>query len=195
MPLEFAPFGSVFVIFEKRIPETQNGAARVNAEVLTPAVKVAGPWTVHFDPKWGGPAAVQFAELIDWTKRPEDGIKYYSGTATYSNTFRLNTHGGQQVFLDLGDVKVVAEVRVNGKKMGIAWTRPYRVEITSGVQGGENSLEIDVVNLWPNRMIGDGPLPPERRFTKTNIPIYYEPKPQTLLPSGLLGPVTVLVGA
>jgi hypothetical protein len=89
----------------------------------------------------------------------------------------------------------VAEVRLNGKKVGIAWTRPYRVEITSAVHAGENNLEIDVVNLWPNRMIGDGLLPPEKRFTLTNIPIYYEHRPQTLLPSGLLGPVTVLVGS
>ena len=193
--LEFAPFGSIFVIFDKKIPETQNGAGRTNAEVLVPAATIAGPWTVRFDPKWGGPASVQFPELVDWTHRPEESIKYYSGTASYSNTLKLNASSGQRVFLDLGDVKEVAEVRLNGKKVGIAWTRPYRVEITLAVHAGENNLEIDVVNLWPNRMIGDGPLPLEKRFTVTNIPIYYEHKPQTLLPSGLLGPVTVLVGS
>jgi hypothetical protein len=193
LPLELAPFGSIFVIFEKRIPSTQNGAGRMNAEVLAPAATVAGPWTVRFDPKWGGPASVQFPELIDWTKRPEDGIKYYSGTAMYSSAFRLNASSGRRVFLDLGDVKDVAEVRLNGKKVGIAWTRPFRLEISSAVHAGENNLEIDVANLWPNRMIGDGLLPLEKRFTVTNIPIYYEHKPQTLLPSGLLGPVRVLV--
>ncbi len=195
LPLEFAPFGSIFVIFDKKIPETRNGAGRTNAEVLDPATTIAGPWNVRFDPKWGGPASIQFPELVDWTHRPEDGIKYYSGIATYSNTLLLNGHRSQRVFLDLGDVKDVAEVRLNGKKIGIAWTRPYRVEITSAVRAGANKLEIDVVNLWPNRMIGDGPLAPEKRFTVTNIPIYYEHKPQTLLPSGLLGPVTVLVGS
>src|SRR5271157_995605 len=195
LPLEFAPFGSIFVIFDKKIPDTHNGTGRTNAEVFDPATTVAGPWNIRFDPKWGGPASVQFPELVDWTHRPEDGIKHYSGTATYSNTLLLNAHRSQRVFLDLGDVKDLAEVRLNGKKIGIAWTRPYRVEITSAVRAGENKLEIDVVNLWPNRMIGDGPLPPEKRFTVTNIPIYYEHKPQTLLPSGLLGPVTVLVGS
>jgi len=195
LPLEFAPFGSIFVIFDKKIPDTQNGAGRTNGEALALATTIAGPWTVRFDPKWGGSASVQFPELVDWTHCPEDGIKYYSGTATYSNTLLLNASSGQRVFLDLGDVKDVAEVRLNRKKVGIAWTRPYRVEITSAVHAGENNLEIDVVNLWPNRMIGDGPLPPEKRFTVTNIPIYYEHKPQTLLPSGLLGPVTVLVGS
>ena len=195
LPLEFAPFGSIFVVFDKKIPDAQNGAGRTNGEVLAPATTIAGPWAVRFDPKWGGPASVQFQELVDWTHRSEDGIKYYSGTATYSNTFLLNMSSGQRVVLDLGDVKNVAEVRLNGKKAGIAWTRPYRVEITSAVHAGENSLEIDVVNLWPNRMIGDGPLPPEKRFTVTNIPVYYEHKPQTLLASGLLGPVTVLVGS
>ena len=193
MPLELAPFGSLFVIFDRSISDTQNGADRTNSEVLTPETTIHGPWNVRFDPKWGGPASVQFTELVDWTHRPEDGIKYYSGTATYSNTFRINRHGSQRVYIDLGDVKDVAEVRLNGKKVGIAWTRPYRVEITSAVQSGENHLEIDVVNLWPNRMIGDGPLPTEKRFTVTNIPIYYEHKPQKLLPSGLLGPVRVLV--
>ncbi len=195
LPLVFAPFGSIFVIFERKIAETQNGAGRTNGEVLAPATTISGPWSVRFDPRWGGPASVQFPELVDWTQRPEDGIKYYSGTATYSNTFPLKAKSGQRVFLDLGDVKDVAEVRVNGRKAGIAWTRPYRVEITSAVHAGENKLEIDVVNLWPNRMIGDGPLPPEKRFTVTNIPTYYEHKPHTLLPSGLLGPVTVLVGS
>jgi hypothetical protein len=195
LPLEFAPFGSIFVIFDKKIPGTQNGAGQTNEEALSPVTTIAGPWTVRFDPKWGGPAAVQFAELVDWTLRPENGIKYYSGAATYSNTLTLNARSGQRVFLDLGKVKDVAEVRLNGQKVGIAWTQPYRMEITPAVRAGENHLEIDVVNLWPNRMIGDGLLPPEKRFTVTNIPIYYEHKPQTLLPSGLLGPVTVLVGS
>jgi len=192
LPLEFAPFGSVFVIFDTAIPATQNGQGRTNADVLAPAGTVGGPWTVRFDPKWGGPSSVEFPELVDWRNRPEDGIKYYSGTATYFNTVRVNARPGQRVFLDLGGVKEVAEVRVNGKAMGILWTRPYRVEITPAVREGENQLEIDVVNLWPNRMIGDGPLPPEKRFTTTNIPIYYEHGRHTLLPSGLLGPVRVL---
>jgi len=193
LPLEFAPFGSVFVIFDKAIPDTQNGPGRTNAEMLAPAGTIGGPWNVRFDPNWGGPASVEFAELVDWTQRPEDGIKYYSGTATYSNMLLFHAGSGGRVFLDLGDMKEVAEVRVNGKQVGIVWTRPYRVEITSAVHAGENHLEIDVVNLWPNRMIGDGSLPPEKRFTTTNIPTYYEHKPQSLLPSGLLGPVTVLV--
>ena len=90
LPLEFAAFGSIFVIFDKKISDAQNGAGRTNGEVLAPATTIAGPWAVRFDPKWGGPASVQFQELVDWTHRSEDGIKYYSGTATYSNTFLLN---------------------------------------------------------------------------------------------------------
>lgn len=196
LPLEFAPFGSIFVIFDKKISVTQHGSQRMNRIELAPSTTIAGPWTVHFDPKWGGPASVQFPELIDWTQSPQQGIKYYSGTATYSNTFTLDVRSGQQVFLDLGDVKDVAEVRLNGEKIGIAWTRPFRVEITSAAHHGKNRLEINVANLWPNRMIGDGLLPPEKRYTETNIPIYYDrAKPQKLLPSGLLGPVTVLVGS
>jgi hypothetical protein len=196
LPLELAPYGSIFVIFDTTFPETQNGIGRTNREVLAPATTIKGPWTVRFDPKWGGPASIQFSELVDWTQRPEDGIKYYSGTAKYFNTFHLKARRGQRVFLDLGDVEDVAEVSLNGKRLGIAWTRPYRVEITSAVHAGKNRLEIDVVNLWPNRMIGDSVLPPDKRYTETNIPLYYDrKKPQKLLPSGLLGPVTVLVGS
>jgi hypothetical protein len=200
LPLEFAPFGSIFVIFGDKIPVTQDGVDRTKAEKLVPASTIAGPWTVRFDPEWGGPPSVQFPELVDWTQRPEESIKYYSGTATYSHTLILNPSRGQRVFLDLGEVKELAEVRLNGKKVGIVWTRPYRVEITSAVQAGENKLEIDVVNLWPNRMIGDGLLSLDKRsYTVTNISTYYDSslchKPQALLPSGLLGPVTVLAGS
>jgi hypothetical protein len=195
LPLDFARFGSVFVIFDKSIPPARRGTERGNAEVLTPASRITEPWEVRFDPKWGGPPSVKFRELVDWTQRPEDGIRHYSGTATYVKTWRFNLPGSRRIFLDLGEVKELAEVRLNGKKVGIVWTRPYRVEVRSAVKQGENDLEIDVVNLWPNRMIGDGQLPPQKRFTATNIAIYYEPKPQTLLPSGLLGPVTVLIGS
>ncbi len=192
LPLEFAPFGSIFVIFEGRIPATQNGAGRTNQLGLAPDATLAGPWTVHFDPKWGGPASVRFPKLVDWTTSPEKGIKYYSGTATYAKTLRLKARRGRRLFLDLGEVKDVAEVRLNGKKMGIAWTRPFRLEITAAARTGTNHLEIDVVNLWPNRLIGDSLLPPGKRYTQTNIDIYYQRKIDKLLPSGLLGPVTVL---
>jgi hypothetical protein len=136
---------------------------------------------------------VVFDKLDDWTKRPEDGIKFYSGTATYRKTFDLpkNLSGKQSaspLYLDLGTVKDLAEVRLNGKRLGVVWTAPWRIDISEAVKDRENELEIDVVNQWPNRLIGDSRLPAEKQLTKSN----YKLKPyDPLVPSGLLGPVTL----
>lgn len=154
--------------------------------------ELSGPWTVKFDPKWGGPPSVVFQQLEDWTKRPEPGIRYYSGKAVYEKTFDLPgplRGSGQRIYLDLGRIKNVAEVRLNGKDLGVIWTAPWHVEITGAVQPTGNRLEIAVVNLWPNRLIGDAGLPPEKRLTATNVKKFKKDSP--LLESGLLGPVTL----
>jgi hypothetical protein len=130
--------------------------------------------------------------LVSWTKRPEEGIKYYSGTATYRKIIDIGktlTESGRRLYLDLGDVKFVAEARLNSRPLGVLWTAPWRVEITDAVRPGANALEIDVINLWPNRVIGDASLPAAKRLTKTNVT--YE-KGTPLLDSGLLGPVRIL---
>ena len=193
IPLEFAPYGSTFVVFRKRIAARRKRPA-ADTSRLTLLDTVAGPWTVRFDPKWGGPESVEFTELESWTKRPEECIKYYSGTATYSNSFNFRGKAGEVLFLDLGEVKEIAEVRLNGKRLGVAWTKPFRVEATGAVVGGENKLEIDVVNLWPNRLIYDGQLSRDKRLTTTNVKKYYEPQTggHKLLDSGLLGPVRLM---
>jgi hypothetical protein len=189
LPLEFAPQGSLFVIFREPIGLRVNGTASRNFPVYGGSQELGGPWAVTFDPKWGGPANAEFGELVSWTKRPENGIKYYSGTATYRKVFDLPEafQGSQSgVALDLGDVKYVAQARLNGRDLGVLWTRPFRVEITDIVKPTGNVLEIDVVNLWVNRLIGDAALPAEKRYTRTNIT--YE-KEAPLMESGLLGPV------
>jgi hypothetical protein len=190
VPLEFAPRQSWFVVFRRPAKEPKN--KRPNFPVLTQIAELAGPWTVKFDPKWGGPEQVVFEKLDDWTKRPEKGIKYYSGKATYKKTFDLPKDlgkSGNRLYLDLGRIENVAEVRLNGKDLGVVWTAPWRVEITDAVRPTGNRLEIDVVNLWPNRLIGDASLPPEKRLTKTNVKKFNKDYP--LYPSGLLGPVTL----
>jgi hypothetical protein len=148
---------------------------------------------VAFDPQWGGPESVQFDPLVSWPTRVETGIKYYSGKATYRKTFDVpaDLRQGGRLRLNLGMVKEVAEVRLNGKKLGVVWTEPFSVELTNAIKPSGNELEIDVVNLWPNRMIGDAALPAEKRWTRSNISL--DPK-APLLASGLLGPV-VLQGA
>jgi hypothetical protein len=200
IPLEFAPCGSVFVIF--REPAARHPAtAQSNSLKFAPGVEVRGPWTVKFDPKWGGPASVQFDRLVSWTARTEPGIKYYSGTASYETSFELpaalaapgrSARSGDRrrsVWLDLGSVRELAEVRLNGKNLGVVWAPPFRVDITDARKPGPNTLAIEVVNFWPNRIIADQLLPPEKRLTKTNVRKLT--KETSLMESGLLGPVVL----
>lgn len=190
VPLELAPRGSLFVVFRKSIPIGKNGTGS-NFLTFSPLKELEGTWTVEFDPKWGGPSSAEFPALVDWTQRTEDGIKYYSGKATYTKSFDLNmnslTSPKARTFLDLGEVRNVAEVRLNGKSLGVLWTKPFRVEITDTLKSGNNDLEIDIVNLWPNRLIGDAGLPHEKWFTTTNVRKFT--KDYKLFSSGLLGPV------
>jgi len=209
---------------------TADGRTRRLSVALPAPRPIDGPWRVTFDPRWGGPAKpVAFERLKDWSQRAEEGIRYYSGTATYRTRFQVSGvrfQGGQapvrpdtrhltpDTFLDLGSVEVMARVRVNGKDCGIAWKPPYRVDITDAVREGANDLEIDVVNLWINRLIGDEQLPldsewkdfetllawpewflkgtprPSGRFTFTSCRHYTKDTP--LVPSGLIGPVTLV---
>jgi hypothetical protein len=213
VPLLLAPRQSLFVVFHQ--PADKPGCG-MNIPATREVAKIDGPWTVSFDPKWGGPETIVFATLADWTQRPEDGIRYYSGTAVYRNRFRpAPPQIGQRLFLDLGTVKNIARVKLNGRDLGVVWTAPWHVEITEAVRPGVNDLEIEVTNLWTNRLIGDGKLPREKRWTVTNVKTYdttlppetqyqtYGCKvcdarrksntPPALLPSGLLGPVSLQV--
>ena len=192
LPLEFAPYGSLFIVFRTPVAVDARGSAVRNFPAYRDAQELVGPWRVQFDPKWGGPAqSVAFEKLGDWTARPEAGIKHYSGKAAYEKTFDLPEalrRPGQRLFLDLGTVHNVAQVRLGGKDLGVVWTAPWRVEITDAVKPTGNRLQIDVVNLWPNRLIGDAALPESQRIARTHV--VFRPD-QPLLPSGLLGPVTV----
>ena len=152
--------------------------------------ELKGSWEVSFEPKWGGPERVTFDALEDWSKRKEDGIKFYSGTAVYRKTFDApKAPQRQRMYLDLGVVKNLARVRLNGQDLGVVWCAPWRVEITKAVRPKGNQLEIAVANLWPNRLIGDQALPPEKRLTSTTWNPFAKDSPR--LESGLLGPVTL----
>ncbi len=194
VPLDFDPCGSWFVVF--REPDSKHPATRYdNRLILKTAREISGMWTVHFDPKWGGPDTAQFDSLVSWPTRAEPGIKFYSGTATYEKTFeapdsKLKSKTSK-LLLDLGNVHELAEVKVNGKSCDIVWCPPFRVDITDVVRPGKNQLQIEVVNFWPNRIIGDAGLPKEQRLTRTNIRKLTAKTP--LEEAGLLGPVTLLV--
>ena len=193
VPLEFPPCGSWFVVF--REPSSRHPVtAKTNIAETHVLQELSGPWTVHFDTKWGGPASVDFDSLVDWTSRPEPGIRFYSGTAVYEKRFTLSGTVSDipktDIALDLGGLRELAEVKVNGRSCGIIWCPPWRVDVSSALKSGENKLQIEVVNFWPNRIIGDASLPPNQRLTRTNIRKLTATTP--LEPAGLFGPVTLL---
>jgi hypothetical protein len=135
-----------------------------------------------------------FDKLEDWTLRPEPAIRHFSGTAVYQTTFGLAEQfkiqdSKSKIYLELGAVKELARVRLNGKDLGVVWCPPWRVEVTGAVKPGANTLELEVVNLWPNRLAGDSNLPADQRRTQTNFPAGQQQPPFS---SGLLGPVRVM---
>jgi len=157
-------------------------------------VPVTNPWTLKFPSGWGAPAEVHLDKLQSWTQLSDEGARHFSGTAIYSTDFQVPPlPAGARVMLNLGTIHETARVVVNGKEVGIVWKLPYALDITASVAAGKNMLEIDVTNLWPNRIIGDQSLPQNQRFTHTNITKFNADSP--LLPSGLLGPVNVTITA
>jgi hypothetical protein len=210
VPLPFDARESFFVIFKSGSSAPSQSAK--NFPALVPALELTGPWPVAFDPAWGGPAATVFDRLTDWSTCSEKGIKYYSGTAVYTRSFDFEAPASaRRVYLDLGVVRNVASVRLNGKSAGTVWSAPYRLDITGLLKPAGNQLVIEVTNLMPNRMIGDEQLPADYRLnanhTLAEIPEWLaQNRPRTsgrytfasfnpytkdspLLPSGLLGPV------
>ena len=188
--LEFDSYESYFVVFPKNktagLPR-----AGVNFPATTLVRELEGSWDVVFDPAMGGPESVRFDKLEDWTKRPEPGIVYYSGIARYRKGFDLPPESIKPrsiILLDLGQVDVMARIKVNGRDCGVAWTAPWRVDISKAVKPTGNTLEIEVANLWPNRMIGDAKFP-EKSWSQTTYRPFKATDP--LLPSGLIGPVTI----
>ncbi len=179
--------------------------------------EVSGPWQVRFAPKWGAPASVQFDKLMSWSEHSDPGVKYFSGEATYSKAFSVPREmlaKGKRLYLDLGNVQVMAQAKLNGKDLGVLWKPPFRLDITDVAKSGDNRLDVTVVNLWPNRLIGDEQLPedsernpngtlkqwpqwlqdgkpsPTGRSTFTSWRLWKKDSP--LQESGLLGPVTLV---
>jgi hypothetical protein len=190
VPYPMAPEEAFFVIFRKPTAASRNNAPNVPA--LAEMAALTGPWMVSFDPAWGGPESIQFDSLTDWTKHPDEGIRHYSGAAIYRKTFDAPA-SKQWVFLDLGMVESLCEVRLNGVDLGVWWSFPFRRDITPQLRPAGNELEVKVVNLWCNRIIGDAALPASQRRTRTNITRLNKDTP--LEPSGLLGPVKLMIEA
>lgn len=166
-----------------------------------------GSWEVSFTKGWGAPETIIFPKLISWTESDIEGIKYYSGTATYRKDFRFNlnpgTKGKEKIYLDLGEISKVGDVWLNGKHLGITWTKPYCFDVTNVIKQGNNAITVEIANVWANRLIGDAIT--GQKFTNTNITSTFIPSPVfkpgnqkyipwakvPLIESGLLGPVTI----
>ena len=184
--LEFTPREAYFVVFGKR---TSAKSASVPKENATCALTVEGPWTVDFQQGRGAPESAVFPVLESWTESGDAGIRYFSGTAIYKNTFNLEKGSGRYE-IDLGKVCNLAVVTLNGERLRTLWRAPFKVDITDALKDGENELEIGVTNLWPNRLIGDEQPGVKQRITYTTWPFYKAGDP--LLTSGLLGPVRIV---
>jgi hypothetical protein len=169
--------------------------------VLPPSTRtilttISGPWDVNFPPNLGAPKKIQFDKLESWTVSADEGVKYFSGTATYTKTIQAPQswfQAGAKILLDLGMVMDIAEVSVNGASLGTLWKVRYQVDVTNALKPGENQLEIKVTNEWTNRLIGDRAAPPDKKVLAGGPRIGGFGGSPPLAESGLLGPVTVVL--
>ncbi|MCX6878205.1 MAG: glycosyl hydrolase [Verrucomicrobia bacterium] len=219
LPVTLGPAGSVFVVFRKASTANRDALDPIARDTFqaadTPApLTLDGPWQVEFPEGWGTPRVTSFDKLQSWTESNDEGIRFFSGIATYRKTCEVPEwlSNSKRLFLELGDLAEIAEVTLNGKHLGLAWLPPYRIDISGAVHAGTNQLEIRVANLWANRLNGDSLRPESTRFTRSNIdriqtdptsdssygrvpggktrPVYHEIPP--LMKSGLCGPVRVI---
>ena len=212
IPLHFESYQSFFILFN-RTTKTIGTTATKNYSEPKVLSELNGPWNVRFNPRWGGPESIVFDNLTDWSKNSIEGIKYYSGIASYHNTLKITNEliadKRTDLYLDLGELYNMARVRINGKETGIVWTAPYQVNINDAVIPGINQIDIEVANLWPNRLIGDEKFPddgikdnkwpewleknqPRTSGRLTFTTFKYYKKDSELLKSGLIGPVRLL---
>lgn len=183
VPLKFESWDAFFVVFKDKA--TVNSYTKP-ATKETPLSQMSGAWKVSIAGK-----NVTMDKLTSWSENADTDVKYFSGTATYENNFQINTPiGGKAAILDLGDVKNIAEVIVNGKNVGTVWKKPYKIDVTSAVKEGENNLQINVTNNWVNRLVGDAQPDVKQKTTFTTMPFYRKDSP--LVPSGLIGEVKVV---
>jgi hypothetical protein len=189
VPLHLEPWGTAFLVFHKTTTETSHTVPQKTQTTLT---TINGAWKVAFQPGRGAPSSITMDYLLDWSQNSDPGIKYFSGIGTYTKTVQASADWftkGARLWIDLGDVKNLAVVTVNGKSLGETWHIPYRIEIGTALKPGANEVTIQVVSAWVNRLIGDEQ-PGATKLTFADVKPYKANSP--LLPSGLLGPVTII---
>ena len=190
VPVHLEPWGTVFVVFRK---PTHAASRNLPTSVDNSLATIEGPWSLSFESNRGAPAKITLEKLASWSENSDEGVKYFSGVGTYSQTVQAPQDWfarGGRLSIDLGEVKNLAEVSVNGKPLGIVWKAPYRVDVTGVLKPGENSVEIKVTDAWVNRIIGDRQPNATRTYTFTS-PKFYKADSK-LVSSGLLGPVKII---
>lgn len=224
VPIHFDPAGSTFVVFRKAgTPQSAWNGGFNAPKVPKVMLNVEGPWSVRFPSGKQAPESITLDKLISWTNHPNDGVKYFSGTATYSTTFNWtkSASGKSPVILDLGKVKNMAVLKLNGKSFGTLWKPPYCMDVSEALVEGKNELEIEITNLWANRLIGDEKFYPDTTYKygpgrltilgsmksipnwvqnggkspvgrTTYIPYWFYDGTESLFESGLIGPVQLL---
>jgi hypothetical protein len=190
MPLHLDPWGTVFFVFRKPAKTSSRTFPRIAESSIA---IVDGPWDLTFQADRGAPANITLDKLASWSDNADEGVKYFSGTGTYTKTIQAASDWfkrGSHLSIDLGEVKNLAEISVNGKPLGIVWKTPYRVDVTNVLKAGANTVEIKVTNPWVNRIIGDRQPNATKTYTFTS-PKFYKADSK-LVQSGLLGPVQII---
>jgi hypothetical protein len=193
VPIKMKGLESWFIVFTNSELDTSEKNYAVNFPESKVTTTLENPWKVDFKNKEIGPKQpVEFPKLTDWITSDADRIKYYSGTAVYTSTFNYKKdEGTKDVFIDLGSVGVMASVKINGQNIGTTWIAPFKLNANDAIKEGENTIEVEVVNVWRNRLTGDKTLPEDERTTWVNVD-GITPE-EALIPSGLIGPVTIQV--
>jgi hypothetical protein len=187
VPIKLEPWGTVFVVFRKPTTATFRTLPQDTQTLLA---TIDGSWKLSFQPDRGAPPSITLEQLSSWSDNPDPGVKYFSGTGTYAKKITAPAEWfakGAHLWLDLGDVKNMAEVTVNGESLGLVWHAPFRVDATAALKPGVNDVTIRVINAWVNRLIGDQQPDATTKYTFADFKPYRADSP--LRASGLLGPV------
>ncbi len=201
MEMVMDPLASRFVVFrdqssgknDKGLSADLQFGLSGNSGGSTP-IDLTNNWIVNFDPAMGGPATFQMENLMDWSTADSAGVKYFSGTGTYSRQFTVekgNLSRGTHAYVSFTNIQETARVFINGKDCGIIWTPPYRADITKHLKTGTNEIRVEVTNTWNNRLVGDQRNPDQPQYTRTNAKSKFGPK-SALLPSGLIGKAEIV---
>jgi hypothetical protein len=181
---------AVFVVFGK---QTSQASHSVPTRKITPLTQLSGAWQVSFPKDLGAPGKIQLPQLASLTQNADEGVKYFSGTCTYTKMINIKKEWlapGQKIVLDLGTVKDMAAVYLNGTRVDFLWKAPFQVDITAAVKAGSNKLEIKITNEWTNRLAGDAAHPDHKVLSSWPMP--FGARQYELEPSGLIGPVSLL---